>query len=83
MATSVVCARCATLQESANELPRGWQQAQDGYLCPRCSALAEGDALGDVLEDVLEEEVIYPDEIADDTLDEVYCEVCRGPCQGH
>ena len=69
------------LQESSPEAPpKGWCQTRDGYLCPRCCAMDV-----DVAGDVLEEEVIYPavDVDVDDTLDDLYCEVCNGPCQGH
>ena len=86
MSTSVVCARCATLQESdSEEAPKGWRQVQDGYLCPRCCAIADEEVIGDVLD----EEVIYPSSAADadanaaDTIDDFYCEICDGPCQGH
>jgi len=89
MSTSVVCERCATLQESAaGAPPKGWRQVQDGYLCPRCCAIAGEDGVGAADADVLDEEVIYPsvdvavDDIGD-TIDEFYCEVCNGPCQGH
>lgn len=82
MSMSVVCAHCIMLQESASgELPKGWRQTQDGYLCSRCCAIAGEDGANS---DVLEEELIYPlPEEVDDTVDDFYCEVCCGPCQGH
>lgn len=76
--TSVVCKRCGTLQEcTGDQIPRGWLQLQDRFLCPRCSADANAD---EATNDILEEEVIYP---TDDMIDEDECSVCDGPCQGH
>jgi rubredoxin len=58
------------------QIPKGWRQLSDSFLCPRCADADEDAAIGDVLE----EEVIYP---TDDTIDEDECSVCGGPCQGH
>lgn len=81
MATFIVCTRCGKTQEvdTVDPLPRAWQQTPAGLLCPRCADADEDEAVGDVLD----EEVIYPSDGTDDTLDEGYCEVCDGPCQGH
>lgn len=82
MATFVVCTRCGRVQEitGIDQLPDQWRRSPDDLLCPRCcSSKPDG-----TLEDVLEEEVIYPSGRGpDDTLDEAFCEVCAGPCQGH
>ena len=79
---SVVCARCAALQDSTDGgIPKSWRQHGDGFLCPRCAGRAD-ESLDS---DVLDEEIIYPPEDMD-TLDEGvedFCEVCTGPCQGH
>jgi len=78
MATFVVCMSCGKVYETAgpDQLPDRWRRTDAGLLCPGCSA-------DEPVDDVLEEEVIYlsPNDI--DTLDEGYCDVCRGPCQGH
>lgn len=82
MATFVVCTRCGRVQEitGIDQLPDHWRRSPEDLLCPRCcSSKFDG-----VLRDVLEEEVIYPSgRGVDATLDEAFCEVCAGPCQGH
>jgi DNA-directed RNA polymerase subunit RPC12/RpoP len=80
MATFVVCSRCSKTLEIAgiDQLPEKWQRAGSALLCPRCASAGEVEEIGDVLD----EEVIYPS-AADDTLDEDFCEICTGPCQGH
>ena len=62
------------------------------------TAVLDPDGTNDVLDEeidvldeeiVLDEEVVYPvpsdtlDESLDENFDEGYCDVCRGPCQGH
>jgi len=84
MATFVVCTSCGQTREiaAADEIPKGWRRTPAAIFCPRCSDANEDEAVGDVLD----EEVIYPPhDTVDETLDEGdgYCEVCRGPCQGH
>lgn len=81
MATFVVCTRCGKVCETSapNQVPKGWRQTDTHMLCPGCADANEDEAVGDVLE----EEVIYPPGGVEDTLDEGYCEVCNGPCQGH
>jgi hypothetical protein len=77
-ATWITCAQCGRIEEIAvdAQVPSGWREVGDGLHCPMCSDTATGD--------VLDEEIIYPsqpitlDEDADD-----FCEVCKGPCQGH
>ena len=81
MATFVVCTQCGRVQETIgiDQLPDPWRQASDELLCPHCCSSKDG-----ALEDVLAEEVIYlAGSVPDDTLDEGFCEVCAGPCQGH
>ncbi len=84
MATFVVCSRCGDVQEipGLDQLPEGWQRSHD-LLCPHCAIPRVPDF--DTGGDVLDEEVIYPAEhdAPDDTLDEGFCEICHGPCQGH
>ena len=82
MATFVVCLRCGKTQEITvvDQLPKDWQRSHADLYCPHC---ADTNVLDDgVASDVLDEEVIS-DDASDDTLDEGYCEVCGGPCQGH
>ena len=83
MATFVVCSRCGNVQETTviDQLPEGWQRSLTDLFCPRC---ADMNVLG-TSGDVLDEEVICPSgaAAADDTLDEGFCEICTGPCQGH
>lgn len=83
MATFVVCTRCGKVCETAgpDQIPKRWKAADTRLLCPSCAdAAAEDEAVGDVLE----EEIIYPpSQQLDDTLDEGFCDVCDGPCQGH
>lgn len=85
MATFVVCLRCGNVQETAvlDQLPEGWRRSIASLYCPHCANTEEREA--PIAGDVLEEEVIYPTGgiSSDDTLDEGFCEVCTGPCQGH
>lgn len=86
MATFVVCTRCSKTREisAPDELPKGWKRIGNELRCASCT-----DTDTEAESDVLDEEVIYPstqtpiDESFEDTLDEGYCEVCDGPCQGH
>lgn len=80
MATFVVCSRCGNVQETAvlNQLPEGWQRSLVDLFCSHCEGRPAGD--------VLDEEVIYPprnNDTFDEDFTEGFCEVCRGPCQGH
>jgi hypothetical protein len=84
MATFVVCSRCGNVQETAvlDQLPEGWRRSLADLFCPHCGDTGVREA--DAASDVLEEEVVYPAGSApEDTLDEGFCEVCAGPCQGH
>jgi hypothetical protein len=84
MATFLVCSRCGAVQETAilDQIPEDWQRSIADLYCPHCTR-AEVTATEEI-DDVLEEEVLYPPGPAvDDTFDEGYCDVCRGPCQGH
>jgi len=85
MATFVVCLQCGKVHETedADQLPKGWQRSLADLFCSHC---ADTNVLDAGAGDVLDEEVIYPStatERSDDTLDESFCEVCDGPCQGH
>jgi len=87
MATPVKCRKCGRTEESdgVDQLPESWKQTTAGIFCSNC---ADTEVL-DVEEAsvILDEEVIYPESNGSvngtSTLDEGYCEVCRGPCQGH
>lgn len=84
MATFVVCLQCGKVQEIdiVDQLPKGWRRSQADLFCSYCADTSVLD--GAAASDVLDEEVIYPPATsAADTLDEGYCEICGGPCQGH
>jgi hypothetical protein len=75
MATFVVCLKCGNVHETtgADQLPKGWQRSHADLYCANCAdtSVLDVGAAGNVLV----EQVI--------SIDEDYCEVCKGPCQGH
>ena len=73
----VTCTHCGKIQEIdvTGQLPDGWRRDGDNLWCPACA-----DA-NDVIEETVDVNVDAIDLDDADLVD--YCEVCKGPCQGH